>query len=208
MTGCIRRRSSASPYADRHRVRGEDRHRRSQLVPRAGLVRAGPGRTAPRGWPSRRPPAGRPGVGRRDRRTTSRTAPKIADSGTTRRAGGPTSRRTTCGTTSPTNPIRPVMATAAAVAIDASTRRIRRSRLTSTPRWLAAVSPSRNPSSDPRPKRRAAGTRRGSAAPRRAGASTRTPPRPPSRNEKICPRFAPETYIAIVSSAARTELIA
>ena len=37
---------------------------------------------------------------------------QIAESGRTRRAFGPTSRRTTCGTTSPTNPISPATATA------------------------------------------------------------------------------------------------
>ena len=49
-------------------------------------------------------------------------------------------------------------------------------------------------------------------APRISGAAMRRrvhddPPRPPSRNEKIWRRFVPETYIAIVSSAASTELI-
>ena len=34
--------------------------------------------------------------------------------------------------------------------------------------------------------------------------SHEAPARPPSRNEKIVRRFVPETYIAIVSNAART----
>ena len=35
--------------------------------------------------------------------------------------------------------------------------------------------------------------------------SHEAPPRPPRRNEKIVRRFAPETYIAIVSMAARID---
>ena len=45
-------------------------------------------------------------------------APKSAESGSTSRAFGPTSRRTTCGTTSPTKPMSPASATAAAVTSD------------------------------------------------------------------------------------------
>ena len=65
----------------------------------------------------------------------SRLAPNSAEIGRTRRALGPTSMRTKCGTTSPTNPMSPAIATPAAVTSEASPIRITRSRLTSTPRW-------------------------------------------------------------------------
>ena len=82
------------------------------------------------------------------------------------------------------------MATAAAVASDASPRRIRRSRLTSRPRWLAAVSPSRNPS---RIRARSASTRH---APRISGAATsrrvhEDPPRPPEQEREDLAEVGP-----------------
>ena len=164
----------------------------------SGSGGAGRGRTARRGWPSRPRPAGRPGVAPRDRRRPAATAPKMAEIGTTRRAPAPTSSRTTCGTTRPTNPIRPVIATAAAVVIDARTRRMLRSRLTSTPRCAAAASPSSNPSSERarNPMSRHDPTMSGVAMSRR---SHDAPASPPRRNEKIARRFVPDTYMAIVS---------
>ena len=60
-------------------------------------------------------------------------APKIAESGRTSRAFGPTTRRTMWGTTSPTKPMSPAMATAAAVTSDAAPSRIARSRRTFSP---------------------------------------------------------------------------
>ena len=54
----------------------------------------------------------------------SRAAPTIAESGRTRRAAGPTSSRTTWGTTRPTNPMSPLIATPAAVASEARASRM------------------------------------------------------------------------------------
>ena len=88
---------------------------------------------------------------RRGPRRPAGSAPQIAESGRTSRAFGPTSSRTTCGTTSPTNPIRPLIATAAAVTSEARPSRIARSRRTSTPRWAAASSPSSSPFERPGP---------------------------------------------------------
>src|SRR5258706_8459073 len=76
------------------------------------------------------------GTSPRTRATTSaatiRLAPASADSGRTTRAFGPTTSRTTWGTTRPTNPISPLTATHAAVINVASPRRSARSRRTST----------------------------------------------------------------------------
>ncbi len=91
-------------------------------------------------------PTGIPPASRATRSAAaSRLAPISADSGRTRRAFGPTTSRTTCGTTSPTKPISPLIETAAAVIRLARPSRIARSRRTSTPRWAAASSPSRKP---------------------------------------------------------------
>ena len=123
----------------------------------------------------------------------------------TRRALGPTTSRTTCGTTSPTNPIRPLIATAAAVAMAAIAEQ--------DPALAADVDAEmaggrRRRAGD----RRGRGPCRGSAphATRMIGAATARrihdePPSPPSRYEKISRRFWPDMYIAIVSNAARIE---
>ena len=79
-----------------------------------------------------------------------------------------------------------------------------RSRLTSIPRWPAAASPRSIPSSE-RPRAMIS-----TDEPMISGAATTSrthdePPSPPSRNEKIWRSSTPETYIAMVNTAARTE---
>ena len=83
-----------------------------------------------RGAPRRRPAPGR-------RRRSS------AETGRSRRWSGPTSRRATCGTMSPTKPTSPASATAAPVAAEAAKKTWARARGTSTPSEAASSSPSR-----------------------------------------------------------------
>ena len=99
----------------------------------------------------------------------------------------------------------PLIATAAAVASEASAEQD------------AALAPdvdaevARRRVAEQQPVERPARGRSISAeATRMSGAATSSrvhddPPRPPSRNEKIWRSSAPDTYIAIVSSAASTE---
>ena len=135
-------------------------------------------------------------------------APASAEIGRTRPAAGPTTSRTTCGTTSPTNPISPLMATPAAVAIDA-TRRARRAR------------GGRRPRGGGQPHRRAA-SRRGRATRRedeetgpdderrrdgQSGPGRRRRARPAGTRRSGGGR-SPDTYIARVRNAVSTDATA
>ena len=135
---------------------------------------------------------------------TMNAAPKSAERGSTRRALGPTTRRTACGTMSPTNPMSPASATEAAVTSAASPSSSIRSRRTSTPRWAAASSPSSSAS-------RARARETMSSVPMMTTGNPTSScdqdalAKLPRRYETMRRRLSPDRYIAMASPAASTE---